>query len=373
MQALAKPLEQASKAQGILMGRMYDLGMNERNLANVNTLTSDVIKSNEIEGERLNAESVRSSIARCLGVDIGSVAPVDRSVDGVADMVLDATQKHDQPLTTQRLFAWHSALFPASAYRLREIQIGAWRSDAHGPMQVVSGRVNHERVHYEAPPADRLDAEMQAFLAWVNQPDPCTPDLLRAGLGHLWFVTLHPFDDGNGRIARAIGDMLLARADQCAQRFYSLSAQIMRQREGYYDILERTQKGCMDVTAWLVWFLQALESAIEHAHHSLDLILAKTKFWHAHSSLVLNARQKRVLNKLLDHEFEGKLTNKKWQALAKTSPDTALRDISELVSLGVLSSHGSGRGVHYFLRSNVIEDEDEDWISFPGPDPDSLN
>lgn len=350
MDALSKPLESASKAQGVLMGRMHDLGLDERNLASVTALTSDVVKSNEIEGERINASSVRSSIARRLGVDVGALAPEDRSVDGVVDMVLDATQKCGEPLTKERLFAWHMALFPANAYRLRDILVGAWRNDANGPMQVVSGRINHERVHYEAPPAERLEAEMQAFLAWVNQKDTATPDLLRAGLGHLWFVTVHPFDDGNGRIARAIGDMLLARADQSSQRFYSLSAQIMRQREAYYEILERTQKGSLDVTEWLVWFLHALEGAIENAHRALDLVLAKTKFWQAYSDLVLNARQKRVLNKVLDREFEGKLTNKKWQALAKTSSDTSLRDITELVRLGVLLPQGAGRGVHYLLR-----------------------
>ena len=356
MDALSKPLERASKAQGILMGRMRDLGMDERILASVTALTSDVVKSNEIEGERLNAHSVRSSIARRLGVDVGAIAPEDRSVEGVVDMVLDATLKFDQPLTKDRLFAWHMALFPQSAYRLRDIQIGQWRNDANGPMQVVSGRMNHERVHYEAPPAGCLETEVQSFLDWVNQKDTTTPDLLRAGLGHLWFVTVHPFDDGNGRIARAIGDMLLARADQSSQRFYSLSAQIMRHREDYYEILERTQKGSLDVTQWLVWFLQSLEGAIEHAHRALDLVLTKSKFWQAHSELVLNARQKRVLNKVLDHEFEGKLTNKKWQALAKTTSDTSLRDITELVKLGVLEPQGAGRGVHYLIRGFFTDD-----------------
>lgn len=350
MGVLSKPLESASKAQGVLIGRMHDLGMDERNLASVTALTSDVVKSNEIEGERLNEDSVRSSIARRLGVDIGAIAPEDRSVEGVVNMVLDATQKYDQPLSKDRLFAWHMALFPANAYRLRDIQVGAWRNDVNGPMQVVSGRINHERVHYEAPPAHRLEAEMQCFLAWVNQEESSIPDLLRAGLGHLWFVTVHPFDDGNGRIARAIGDMLLARSDQSPQRFYSLSAQIMRSREEYYEILERTQKGSLDVTEWLVWFLRSLEGAIEHAHQDLDLVLAKVKFWRVHSELLLNARQKRVLNKVLDRDFEGKLTNKKWQALAKTSSDTALRDITELVNAGVLSPEGAGRGVHYLLQ-----------------------
>lgn len=349
MSALITPLEKASKAQGNLLGRLHDLGMDERNLASVAALTSEVVKSNEIEGERLNEHSVRSSIARRLGVDVGALAPEDRSVEGVVDMVLDATQKYDQPLSKERLFAWHIALFPHNPYRLREIQVGQWRTDATGPMQVVSGRINHERIHYEAPPAARLDAEIDAFLVWVNQEDAAIPDLLRAGLGHLWFVTIHPFDDGNGRIARAIGDMLLARADRTTQRFYSLSAQIMRQREEYYEILERTQKGDMDVTEWLVWFLQALEASIKHAHLALDKVLAKAKFWQTYSDLVLNARQKKVLNKVLDGTFEGKLTNKKWQALANASPDTALRDITELVKHGVLTPQGAGRGTHYLL------------------------
>lgn len=350
MGVLIAPLERVSKDQGKLLGRLHDLGLNERNLASVSALTSDVVKSNEIEGERLNEQSVRSSIARRLGVDVGALAPEDRSVEGVVDMVLDATQNYEQPLSKERLFAWHMALFPSNAYRLRDIRVGAWRDDAKGPMQVVSGRINRERVHYEAPPAASLDSEMQEFLVWVEQENSSIPKLLRAGLAHLWFVTVHPFDDGNGRIARAIGDMLLARADQSTQRFYSLSAQIMRQREEYYQILESTQKGDLDVTDWLLWFLKALGGSIEHAHGVLDQVTIKTKFWQAYPDIALNARQKKVLNKVLDGAFEGKLTNKKWQALANASPDTALRDISELVKLGLLAPLGAGRGVHYQLR-----------------------
>ena len=351
MQALLNPLSATSQAQGKLLGRLLDLGLDERNLASVAALTSDVLKSNEIEGEKLNEHSVRSSIARRLGVDVGALAPEDRNVEGVVDMVLDATQKHALPLTKERLFAWHVALFPQTGYRLRDIRVGQWRDDASGPMQVVSGRINHERVHYEAPPAARVDAEMEEFLKWFNTEDGNTPELLRAGLGHLWFVTIHPFDDGNGRIARAIGDMLLARADQTSQRFYSLSAQIMRQRDSYYEILERTQKGNGDVTEWLLWFLQALQASLEQAHGVLDQVMAKAKFWQQHSNLTFNLRQKKVLNKVLDGTFEGKLTNKKWQALSNASPDTALRDITELVKSGVLVSQGAGRGVHYLLKS----------------------
>jgi Fic family protein len=347
---LAEPLARVSRAQGMLLGRLADVGLGLQGQASLAALTDDVVNTSEIEGEHLNAASVRSSIARRLGVDIGALAPVDRNVEGVVDMVLDASGNSSQPLTAERLFGWHAALFPTGYSGLGKIITGGWRDDAQGPMQVVSGHVGRHKVHFEAPAADGLPAEMMRFLDWVNTPRASEPALIRAGLGHLWFVTLHPFDDGNGRIARAIGDLLLARADGSPRRFYSLSAQIQRQRNAYYDILERTQKGTLDVTAWLLWFVQMLEEAVRHAHHTLDTVLGKARFWNRVSGASLNDRQVKVLNRLLDG-FEGKLTSSKWAALAKCSSDTALRDITELVDLGVLQRSGAGgRSTSYELK-----------------------
>lgn len=349
LSVLAEPLAVVSHAQGLLLGRLADVGLGLRDQAGLAALTEDVLKTSEIEGEHLNAASVRSSIARRLGVDIGALAPVDRHVEGVVDMVLDATAHCAAPLSAQRLFGWHAALFPTGYAGLSQITTGAWRDDRHGPMQVVSGPMGRQRVHYEAPSAVRLPDEMARFLTWANTPATTEPALIRAGLGHLWFVTLHPFDDGNGRIARAIGDLLLARADGSPQRFYSLSAQIQRERKAYYDILERTQKGTLDVTAWLLWFLQMLDQAVAHAHRSLDTVLQKARFWQHVTGASLNERQVKVLNRLLDG-FEGKLTSSKWAALAKCSPDTALRDLTELVALGVLQrSQPGGRSTSYEL------------------------
>lgn len=285
-----------------------------------------------------------------LGVDIGALAPVVRNVEGVVEMVLDATIRHGAPLTPNRLFAWHAALFPTGYSGLTKITTGAWRNDALGPMQVVSGPMNRQRVHFEAPPAYRLTTELSVFLRWLNDPTPSDPALIRAGLGHLWFVTLHPFDDGNGRIARAVGDLLLARADGSPQRFYSLSAQIQRERKAYYDILERTQKGSMDVTEWLRWFLDMLSQALGQAHGVLDAVLFKARFWQGLQGATLNERQVKVLNRLLDG-FEGKLTTSKWAALANCSSDTALRDINDLVEREILQrTAAGGRSTSYDLK-----------------------
>lgn len=347
--ALAGPMAEASRAQGLLMGRLADVGMALRDQASLAALTEDVVKTSEIEGETLNVESVRSSIARRLGVDIGALAPVDRHVEGVVEMVIDATANCNALLTRQRLFGWHAALFPTGYSGLAKLNVATWRDDASGPMQVVSGPVSRQRVHFEAPPADRLDAETSRFLDWVNAM-PNEPPLIKAGLGHLWFVTLHPFDDGNGRIARAIGDLLLARADGSPQRFYSLSAQIQREREAYYDILERTQKRSMDVTAWLAWFLDALHRAVDQAQITLDAVLSKARFWQRRATMPLNERQVKLLNKLLDG-FEGKLTSSKWAAIAQCSPDTALRDINDLLTRGVLrKTDAGGRSTRYELN-----------------------
>jgi Fic family protein len=344
--ALAVPMAKVSHALGLLTGRLADVGMALRDQASLAALTEDVVKTSEIEGERLNASTVRSSIARRLGVDIGALAPLDRHVEGVVEMVLDATTNCHAPVTRERLFGWYAALFPGGYSGLSRIRIGCWRDDAGGPMQVVSGPIGRRRVHFEAPPADRLEVETGRLLHWLN----CVsndPPLLKAGLGHLWFVTVHPFDDGNGRIARAIGDLLLARADGSPQRFYSLSAQIQRERKAYYDILERTQKRSMDVTEWLAWFLDTLHRAVDQAQHTLDDVLTKARFWQRWATTPMNERQVKLLNKLLDG-FEGKLTTSKWAAIANCSPDTALRDINELLARGVLrKSDAGGRSTSY--------------------------
>ena len=349
--ALAQHMADVSRAQGLLLGRLADVGMALRDQASLSVLTEDVIKTSEIEGEQLNVESVRSSIARRLGVDIGALAPVDRHVEGVVEMVLDATANCNAPVTRERLFGWHAALFPTGYSGLVRINVAGWRDDASGPMQVVSGPLGRQRVHFEAPPAHRLASETARFLAWANTATN-EPPLIKAGLAHLWFVTLHPFDDGNGRIARAVGDLFLSRADGSPQRFYSLSAQIQREREAYYDVLERAQKESPDVTDWLAWFLATLHRAVDQAQHTLDAVLVKTRFWQrwaAPGSAPLNERQVKLVNRLLDG-FEGKLTSSKWAVIAKCSPDTALRDITDLLARGVLrKSTASGRSTSYEL------------------------
>lgn len=345
---LAAPMAEVSRAQGRLVGRLADVGLALRDQASLAALTEDVVKTSEIEGETLNVASVRSSIARRLGVDIGALAPVDRHVEGLVELVLDATANCDAPVTRDRLFGWHAALFPTGYSGLTKINVGQWREDANGPMQVVSGPLGRQRVHFEAPPALRLEEETARFLDWVDTASD-VPPMIKAGLGHLWLVTLHPFDDGNGRIARAVGDLLLARAEGSPQRFYSLSAQIQRERRAYYEILEQTQKGSMDVTEWLLWFFDALQSAVELAHLGLDTVLVKARFWRQWAEVPMNERQVKLLNKLLPG-FEGKLTTSKWAAVAKCSADTALRDISDLVVRGVLrKTDAGGRSTGYEL------------------------
>lgn len=353
--ALANLLSAVSAAQGTLYGRLKDAGMLLRNKTTLEALTLDVIQTSAIEGENLNPASVRSSIAFRLGVDIGALAPQDRNAEGVVDMVIDATSNPETPLTTERLFGWHAALFPTGYSGVHRICTGSWRTDSKGPMQVVSGGIGRERVHFQAPPAQELPAGMNRFLQWVNENGPDQnnthdPALIRAGIGHLWFVTLHPFDDGNGRIARAIGDMLLSRTDGSPQRFYSLSAQIHRQRREYYKILERTQKGDMDVTPWLTWFLSTLLKAVENAHSTVDSVLARGRFWQQLAGIPLNQRQVMMLTRLLEN-FEGKLTTGKWATIAKCSSDTALRDINELVQHRILTrSSAGGRSTSYELK-----------------------
>ena len=347
--AIAGPLAEIRHRQGRLLGRMESLGFALRKEAELQTLTLDVLKSSEIEGEHLNPEQVRSSIARRLGLDVGGAEPADRRVEGVVEMMLDATQNFDKPLGADRLFGWHAALFPTGRSGMRKIVAGAWRDDAHRPMQVVSGPVGKEKVHYEAPAAPLLDREMSAFLAWANDGSDITDAVLKAALAHLWLVTIHPFDDGNGRIARAIADWQLARSENSAQRFYSMSAQIRHERNAYYDILEQTQKGPLDVTPWMEWFLGCLGRAFDGTETTLAAVLHKARFWESHAQMSMSDRQREIVNRLLDG-FEGNLTTVKWAKLTKTSHDTALRDIQDLIERGILKKDaGGGRSTSYSL------------------------
>jgi len=345
---LASPLAEIRHRQGRLLGRMEGLGFSLRKQAELETLTLDVLKTSEIEGEKLNADQVRSSIARRLGVEIAGTVPADRHVEGVVEMMLDATQNFAKPISKERLFDWHAALFPTGRSGMQKIVVAGWRDDSKGPMQVVSGPSGKEHVHYEAPAAARLDREMSQFLEWTNASDNLDP-VLRAALAHLWFVTIHPFDDGNGRIARAIADLFLARSEKSAQRFYSMSAQIGQERNEYYEILERTQKGTLDITPWMEWFLQCLGRAFDGTEITLAAVLRKARFWEKYSREPMNDRQRLVLNKLLDG-FEGKLTTVKWATLTKSSHDTALRDIQNLIDRGILAKDpGGGRSTTYSL------------------------
>lgn len=346
--ALAEPLAAVRHRQGRLLGRMEALGFGLRAEAVLHALTEDVLKSSEIEGEILNRAKVRSSIARRLGIDIGALAPVDRHVEGIVEMMLDATQNYQAPLTDERLFAWHAALFPTGHSGMTKIVVGAWRDGSAGPMQVVSGPIGRERVHYEAPAVSRLATEMRAFLDWFNGEAALDP-VLKAAIAHLWFVTVHPFDDGNGRIARAIADMALARSEGSPLRFYSMSAQIRQERKDYYAILETTQKGGLDVTGWLRWFLGCLDRAFDGAEDILANVLRKARFWEAVAGQPFSERQRKVINRLLDG-FDGKLTSSKWARLTKTSRDTALRDINDLVARGILvKDPAGGRSTSYTL------------------------
>ncbi len=351
--SLSSLLARVSREQGRLLGKMEALGFDLRSEAYLRTLTEDVVKSSEIEGERLDPEQVRSSIARRLGMDIGGLVPADRDVEGVVEMMLDATGNYALPLTGERLFAWHASLFPTGRSGMTRIRVGQWRDDSDGAMQIISGQVvsgpvGREKVHYQAPPADRVPDEMAKFLRWFEQPGDTDP-LLVAGLAHLWFVTIHPFDDGNGRIARAIADMALARSEKTGQRFYSMSAQIRKEHKAYYDTLEWTQKGDLDVTRWQDWFLNCLLRAIEGAQETLSQVLQKARFWERFAKEPLNERQIKVLNRLLDG-FEGKLTTSKWAKIAKCSQDTAYRDIVDLIERGALRKEpGGGRSTSYSL------------------------
>lgn len=345
---IAALLANARHAQGRLLGRMEALGFPLREEAFLRTLTQDVVKTSEIEGEKLDVQQVRSSLARRLGIDIGALAPTDRHVEGIVEVMIDATRNFDAELTRDRLFGWHAALFPTGRSGMVQIRVGDWRDDSGGPMQVVSGPIGREQIHYTAPPVERVAAEMEAFLDWFNAPADIDP-VLKAAQAHLWFVTIHPFDDGNGRIARAIADLALTRSEGSPQRFYSMSAQIRAERNDYYAILEATQKGEQDVTEWMTWFLSCLQRAIDGADIVLSAVLDKARFWDVHKAASLNERQVRVINRLLDG-FEGRLTSSKWAKLTQSSQDTANRDIAALVRLGILcKSEAGGRSTHYDL------------------------
>lgn len=350
---LSASLGSVRHKQGRLIGRMQSLGFNLRSEATLTSLTSEVIKSSEIEGESLNHLQVRSSIASRLGIDIGALAPADRRVDAVVEMILDATVNFNDPITPDRLFRWHKGLFPDGLSGMSRITVGAWRKDIDGPMLVISGALGRERLHYQAPPADQIDSEMERFLQWYNS-ETHEDLVIKAALAHLWFVTVHPFDDGNGRIARAITDNALTRSEFGAPRFYSMSSQIRQRRNDYYDILEATQKGELDITAWLMWFLDCLEDAIDGAETALGAILAKARFWEQHSQDPFNSRQRLVMNRILDG-FEGKLTSSKYAKLAKCSQDTALRDIEGLIKHGALKKDPpGGRSTSYSIADRRL-------------------
>jgi len=328
---------------------MEALGFSLQKEAELESIAIEVLTSSEIEGDVLDAAQVRSSVARRLGLEIAGMVPPDRHVDGVVEMMLDATQQYAKPLSRERLFGWQAALFPAGRSGIRRISVGTWRTDAHGPMQVVSGPAGKEKVHYEAPAASRLGHEMSAFLTWANDRRDRTDPVLRAALAHLWFVTIHPFDDGNGRIARAIADWALARSENTPQRFYSMSAQIRRERRTYYDLLERTQRGTLDITPWMDWFLACLGRAFDRTDVTLAAVLRKARFWERHAGAPLNGRQRDMLNRLLDG-FTGKMTTTKWARLEKCSHDSALRDVQDLVERGLLRKDaGGGRSTSYSL------------------------
>jgi Fic family protein len=345
---LSPVLAEVRHKQGRLLGRMEGLGFQLRNEASLATLTSDVVKSSAIEGEVLNPELVRSSIARRLGMDIGGAASINRDVEGIVEMMLDATQRFTEPLTAERLFGWHASLFPTGRSGMHKITVGAWRPAENGAMQVVSGAIGRENVHFEAPSAEKLESEMTALIQWFESRDEMDP-VLRAALAHLWFVTVHPFEDGNGRIGRAIADMALARADGAKERFYSMSAKIEAERKDYYLNLEQSQRGTLDVTSWMEWFLGCLERAIAGADETLSKVLRKARIWDRVNQGLVNERQRAVINRLMD-DFVGKLTSSKYAKLAKCSEDTALRDIRALMERGIfVQNEGGGRSTSYAL------------------------
>jgi len=349
-QHLTPLLTRAHHEQGRLFGKMEALGFELRNEAWLRSLTEEVVKSSEIEGEILDTDMVRSSIARRLGMNIAGLIPADRNVEGVVEMTLDATRNYAAPLTKTRLLAWHAALFPGGRSGLHMVLPGQWRTDAQDPMQVVSGPLGRQRVHFEAPPADRLETEIEGFLSWFNAATTADP-LLRAAMAHLWFVTIHPFEDGNGRIARAVTEMALAQGEQTSQRAYSMSAQIRKERKDYYELLERTQKSSLDITPWLEWFLACLARSLDEAQTRLDTALAKARFWERFGKEALNERQIKVLQRVMREDWQGMVSSSKWAKIAACSQDTAGRDIKDLLQRGALIQNaGGGRSTTYSVN-----------------------
>ncbi len=342
-------LSEVRNLQGRLFGRMESLGFELRNEAMLETLTLDVLKSTEIEGEILNPDQVRSSIARRLGMEIAGSVESDRNVDGMVEMMVDATHNCFKPLTAERLFDWHAALFPTGRSGMYKITVAGWRNDTTVPMQVVSGALGKEKIHFQAIDSSLVETEMKRFLGWFSNNGGI--DLvIKAAIAHLWFVTIHPFDDGNGRITRVLTDMLLAQSDKSTQRFYSMSAQIRLERKQYYEILEKTQKGNLDITDWIKWFLSCLINALKSTDTILNRVLFKADFWNKHAKTLINERQKKLLNKILDG-FEGKLTSSKWAKIAKCSKDTAIRDINDLIYKNILQKEEEGgRSTNYELK-----------------------
>ncbi len=342
-------LESVTRKQGALVGKMHALGFPLQEETVLRVLTSDLIKSSEIEGELLATDEVRSSIARKLGMEIGGLIPSDRHIDGLVEMLLDATLNCNDPLTKERLFGWHNTLFPNGYSGRIAIKVGEWRDDRDGPMQVVSGAMGHERVHFRAPEAEYVPDEMDFFLKWFNAPSRMAP-VIKAAIAHFWFVTIHPFDDGNGRIARAITDMLLTKSEGINQRYYSMSAQIRRERNAYYSILEKSQRGDLDITPWIDWFLNCLYAALQDSEADLATIFQKSNFWERNRHVSMNERQTAMVNRLLDG-FTGKLTSTKWAKICKCSPDSALRDINDLIAKEVLvKDQSGGRSTAYLLK-----------------------
>ena len=345
---LTSLIERVRLNQGRLIGKMEGLGFDLRDEAVLQNLTEDVIKSSEIEGEKLDRTQVRSSIARRMGMDVAGLVRSDRDIEGVVEMMMDATQNYKQPLSSKRLFDWHAALFPTGRSGMSKITVGGWRNDSDGPMQVVSGPIGRQKIHFEAPKAKLLKNEMKLFLNWFNEKKS-TDSILKAAVAHLWFVTIHTFDDGNGRITRAITDMLLARSEDSSKRFYSMSAQICVERNKYYEVLEKTQKGTLDITEWIVWFLNCMDRSLQSSDKILSSVLKKSKFWESHADQTFSERQRKLINRLLDG-FEGNLTSSRWANIGKCSQDTATRDIQDLIKRKILKKNPSGgRSTSYSL------------------------
>jgi len=346
---ISKELAETRNLQGRLLGKMESLGFDQQDEAVLNTLTLEIVKSSEIEGEILDLEQVRSSVAKRLGIELAGAIESERHIDGIVEMMLDATQRYDLPITKERLFGWHSLLFPTGWSNMYKITVADWRKDSTGPMQVVSGAMGKEKVHFEAPNSERIDSEIETLIDWIESENEIDP-VLKSAIAHLWFITIHPFEDGNGRITRALTEMLLARSDRSVKRFYSMSSQIRIQRKQYYEILEKTQKGTSEITDWILWFLECLKNSFESTSELLSKILIKAEFWKINSKTILNKRQQKMLNKLLDG-FEGKLTTSKWGKICKCSQDTALRDIQDLIKKDILEKEKSGgRSTNYELK-----------------------